>query len=52
MPTMLGTALDYRAVPLAEAVAEMRSRGIASDAQEMLGLENFLLSFHKKLRDN
>ena len=52
MPTMLGTALDYRGVPLAEAVAEMRSRGIASNAQEMLGLENFLLSFHKKLTSN
>ena len=52
MPTMLGTALDYRGVPMAEAVAEMQGRGIASNAQEMLGLENFLLSFHKKLRDN
>jgi len=52
MPTMLGTALDYRGVPLAEAVAEMHGRGIASDAQEMLGLENFLLAFHKKLSDN
>ena len=52
MPTMLGTALDYRGVPMAEAVAEMQGRGIASNAQEMLGLENFLLSFHNKLRDN
>ena len=52
MPTLLGTALDYRGVPMAEAVAEMHGRGIASNAREMLGLENFLLAFHKKLRIN
>ena len=52
MPTMLGTALDYRGVLMAEAVAEMRNRGIVSSDEEMQGLESFLLAFHKKLTSN
>ena len=52
MPTMLGTALDYRGVLMAEAVAEMRNRGIISSEEEMQVLESFLLAFHKKLTSN
>ena len=49
---MLGTALDYRGVLMAEAVAEMRNRGIISSEEEMQVLESFLLAFHKKLTSN
>ena len=52
MSTVLGAALDYRGAPMSEAVAEMHSCGIASNAQEMQDLENFLVTFHKKLRSN
>ena len=49
MPTRLGNVLDYRGIPMADAVTEMRNRGIISNEEEMQSLESFLLAFHKKL---
>ena len=51
MPTGLGNALDYRGIPMAEAVAEMRNRGIALNEAEMKSMEKFLINFHH-LKEN
>jgi hypothetical protein len=40
--------LDYRGVPLAQAVSDMQDQGIAVDRNEMQGIEAFLLAFHQK----
>ena len=46
----LGKVLDYRGVPLAEAIEVMQVRGIVVDASEMQRIEAFLLAFHQKIR--
>ena len=46
----LGKVLDYRGVPLAQAVSDMQDLGIAVDASEMQQIEAFLLAFHQKIK--
>ena len=48
MTSGLGKVLDYRGVPLAQAVSDMQDQGIAVDRNEMQGIEAFLLAFHQK----
>jgi glycosyltransferase domain-containing protein len=48
----LGKVLDYRGVPIGQAVSDMQVRGIAVDANEMQQLEAFLLAFHQKIKSN
>ena len=46
MSAGLGNVLDYQSVPMTVAVAEMQSRGIAIDDDELKLLEKFLINFH------
>ena len=48
----LGKVLDYRGVPMGQAVSDMQVRGIAVDANEMQQLEVFLLAFHQRMNSN
>ena len=48
----LGKVLDYRGVPMGQAVSDMQVRGIAVDTNEMQQLEAFLLAFHQKMNSN
>lgn len=43
----LGKVLDYRGVPMSEAVDEMRKRGIVFNEVEMKSMEKFLIHFHQ-----
>ena len=43
----LGKVLDYRGMPMSEAVDEMRKRGIAFNEAEMKSMEKFLINFHQ-----
>ena len=46
MSAGLGNVLDYRGVPMTEAIAEMSSRSIAINEIEMKYMEMFLINFH------
>jgi glycosyltransferase domain-containing protein len=48
----LGKVLDYRGVPIGQAVSDMQVRGIAVDANEIQQLEAFLLAFHQRISSN
>ena len=48
----LGKVLDYRGVPMGQAVSDMQVRGIAVDTNEMQQLEAFLLAFHQRMNSN
>jgi len=48
----LGKALDYRGVPIGQAVDAMQVQGIAVDTNEMQRIEAFLLAFHQKIKSN
>jgi len=47
MSSGLGKVLDYRGMPMSEAVDEMRKRGIAFNEVEMKSIEKFLVNFHQ-----
>ena len=49
MSTGLGKVLDYRGVPMSEAVGEMRKSGVALNETEMESMEKFLIHFHQQL---
>ena len=48
----LGKVLDYRGVPMGQAVSDMQVRGIAVDTNETQQLEAFLLAFHHRMNSN
>jgi hypothetical protein len=48
----LGKVLDYRGVPIGQAVTDMQVRRIAVDMGEMQQVEAFLLAFHQKIKSN
>jgi glycosyltransferase domain-containing protein len=48
----LGKVLDYRGVPIGQAVSDMQVRGIEVDANEMQQIEAFLLAFHQRISSN
>ena len=52
MSSGLGKVLDYRGVPIGQAVSDMQVRGITVDANEMHQLEGFLLAFHQRMNRN
>ena len=43
----LGKVLDYRGMPMSEAVDVMRKRGIAFNEAEIKSMERFLINFHQ-----
>jgi hypothetical protein len=49
MSTGLSKVLDYRGVPMSEAVEEMRKSGVALNETEMKSMEKFLIHFHQRL---
>ena len=49
MSTGLSKVLDYRGVPMSEAVEEMRKSGVALNETEMESMEKFLIHFHQRL---
>lgn len=49
MSTGLSKVLDYRGVPMSEAVEEMRKSGVALNETEMKSMEKFLIHFHQQL---
>jgi len=49
MSTGLGKVLDYRGMPMSEAVREMKKSGIALNETEMELMEKFLIHFHQQL---
>ena len=49
MSAGLGKVLDYRGVPMSEAVDAMIKSGIAIDEAEMKSMEKFLIHFHQQL---
>ena len=48
----LGKVLDYRGIPMAQAVEAMQVRGIAVNADEIQRIEVFLGAFHKKIKSS
>lgn len=52
MSSGLGKVLDYRGMPMSEAVDEMQKRGVALNEAEMKSIESFLLNFHQHLASN
>ena len=48
----LGKVLDYRGVPMAQAVGEIQVQGIEVNEDEMQQIEAFLLAFHKKFKSS
>ena len=52
MSTGLSKVLDYRGMPMSEAVQEMQKCGIALNEAEMKSMESFLLNFHQYLAIN
>lgn len=52
MSSGLGKVLDYRGMPMSEAVDEMQKRGVALNEAEMKSMESFLLNFHQHLASN
>ena len=49
MSTGLSKVLDYRGVPMSEAVEEMRKSGVALNETEMKSMEKFLIHFYQRL---
>ena len=49
MSSGLGKVLDYRGMPMSEAVDEMQKRGVALNEAEMKSMERFLLNFHQNV---
>ena len=49
MSTGLSKVLDYRGVPMSQAIKEMQKSGIALNETEMQSMENFLIHFHQQL---
>ena len=49
MSSGLGKVLDYRGMPMSEAVDEMQKCGVALNEAEMKSMESFLLNFHQRL---
>ena len=47
MSSGLGKVLDYRGMPMSEAVDEMQKRGVALNEAEMKSMESFLLNFRQ-----
>jgi len=52
MSTGLGKVLDYRGMPMSQAINEMKRSGIALNANEMQLMEKFLIHFHQQLASN
>ena len=48
----LGKVLDYRGVPMGQAVDVMQVQGIAVNTNEMQRIQAFLLAFHQKIKSN
>jgi glycosyltransferase domain-containing protein len=48
----LGRVLDYRGVPMGQAIEAMKVQGIAVDTNEIQRIEMFLLTFHQKIKSN
>ena len=48
----LGKVLDYRGVPMVQAVGAIQVQGIEVNEVEMQRIEAFLLAFHKKIKSN
>jgi hypothetical protein len=49
MSTGLGKVLDYRGMPMSQAINEMKRSGIALNETEMKSMEKFLIHFHQQL---
>ena len=49
MSTGLGKVLDYRGMPMSQAVNELKKSGIALNETEMESMEKFLIHFHQQL---
>ncbi len=49
MSTGLGKVLDYRGMPMSQAINEMKRSGIALNESEMQLMEKFLIHFHQQL---
>ena len=49
MSSGLGKVLDYRGMPMSEAVDEMQKHGVALNEAEMKSMEIFLLNFHQNV---
>jgi glycosyltransferase domain-containing protein len=49
MSTGLGKVLDYRGMPMSQAVNELKKSGIALNENEMQLMEKFLIHFHQQL---
>jgi hypothetical protein len=49
MSTGLGKVLDYRGMPMSQAINEMKRSGIALNENEMQLMEKFLIHFHQQL---
>ena len=52
MSTGLGKVLDYRGMPMSQAVNELKKSGIALNETEMESMEKFLIHFHQQLASN
>ena len=48
----LGKVLDYRGVPIVQALRIMRAQGISVNAEEMQQIEVLLLAFHQKIKNS
>ena len=48
----IGKVLDYRGVPMVQAVEAMQVQGIELDADEMQRIEVFLLAFNQKIKNS
>ena len=48
----LGKVLDYRGVPMVQAVGAIQVQGIEVNEVEMQRIEAFLLAFHKKIKSS
>ena len=52
MSAGLGKVLDYRGMPMSQAVNELKKSGIALNETEMESMEKFLIHFHEQLASN
>jgi hypothetical protein len=52
MPKSLGNVLDYRGVSFNNALEHLRVNGVAFNSGEMNELQEFLLAFHFKQKEN
>jgi glycosyltransferase domain-containing protein len=49
MSTGLGKVLDYRGMPMSQAVNKMKKSGVALNETEIKSMEKFLIHFHQQL---